>query len=211
MITYISTLDNKITEIAQDYFKDGYRINTETMRGSDGTNRIDLIKGKHFVRVFYQRVTEYSFEKEHPNVLPKNFYGDVIVLTVGSTTVQDVRTDLVWSDKLDIITEKWYYTIGERYRREGITSDIEEVQHACDIHDKRWKMYGSKWDRMQNRVKKYNTLPYLQIGLRAVKQLPKTKSIHLEHIKYVAKDDNGNWTVDYITPSGKEYNCHIRP
>ena len=215
MVQSFSTIDKKVTEIAQKYLNEGYKINTQSMRGSDGTNKLDLNKGRQFIRIWYKRSRDCSFKREHPEIeLPKHYWGEVYTLNIGKKTLTDGeikdRDAIIWTDKLENLSTEYYFTVGNGYDSSiGVTQDIKDVAHYINIRNDRHEKRGfcNIYD-MYDYEKVYNTLPYLKIGFKIVKKLPKTKSIHLEHIKNIIKDNYG-WTVHYTTPSGKERGYRI--
>lgn len=193
-------LDSEITKIANGYISNGYMINTSTMRGSDGTNRVDLRKGNKFIRIWVERISAWSYNKE----LDKK-YGydnDIFVLRVGYKELQHPLTDGVWSSDLAISYEKPYYKIGhDRYNEGAYTDDFEEVKNWMAVASPRWsRRYDAK------KSIEYKDINRLKIGFNIVKKMPKTKSIHLENIKCVtrSRDYNGRleYTVYYDTASG---------
>lgn len=194
-------LDSEITKFVSGYIANGYTINTPTMRGSDGTNRVDLRKGNKFIRIWMERTSSYSYNKELDKKY--DYCNDIFVLKVGYIELQNPTTDSVWSDKLAISYEKPYYKIGQnRYDEGAYTDDFEEVKHWMAVYYPRLK---AKSERKQISID-YNDIDRLKIGFKIVKKMPKTKSIHLENIKCVtrSRDWNGRleYTVYYNTASG---------
>lgn len=192
-------LDSEITKLVSEYISNGYMINTATMRGSDGTNRVDLRKGNKFIRIWMERTSAYSYNKELDKKY--DYWNDIFVLRIGYKELKNPTTDSVWSSDLAISYEQPYYKIGNnRYDEGAYTDDFEEVKH--------WMAVASpRWSRRSN-VKSidYNDINRLKIGFKIVKKMPKTKSIHLENIKRVtrSRDYNGRleYTVYYDTASG---------
>lgn len=204
-------LDSEITKFASGYIANGYTLNTETMRGSDGTNRVDLRKGNKFIRVWMERTNSYSYNKELDEKY--NYWNDVFVLRVGYTELKYPTTDNVWSKDLSISYEQPYYKIGSnRYNEGAYTDDFEEVKHWMEVH----------YPRMHERSKReavktveYKDIDRLKIGFSIVKKMPKTKSIHLENIKRVtrSRDYNGKveYTIYYDTVSGISKHVTVKP
>lgn len=202
-------LDSEITKFASGYISNGYMINTATMRGSDGTNRVDLRKGNKFIRIWMERTNSYSYNKELDEKY--DYWNDIFVLRVGYKELKNPTTDSVWSSDLAISYEQPYYKIGNnRYNEGAYTDDFEEVKH--------WMAVASpRWSRRSNTKKsiEYKDIDRLKIGFNIVKKMPKTKSIHLENIKCVtrSRDYNGKleYTVYYDTVSGISKHITIKP
>jgi hypothetical protein len=204
-------LDSEITKFVSGYVSNGYTINTETMRGSDGTNRVDLRKGNKFIRVWMERTSSYSYNKELDEKY--DYWNDIFVLRVGYKELKNPTTDIVWSKDLAISYEQPYYKIGSgRYGEGAYTDDFEEVKHWMAVH----------YPRMRERSKReavktvdYKDFDRLKIGFSIVKKMPKTKSIHLENIKCVtrSRDWNGRleYTVYYDTASGISKHVTVKP
>lgn len=202
-------IDSEITKFASGYISNGYTLNTATMRGSDGTNRVDLRKGNKFIRIWMERTSAYSYNKELDKKY--DYWNDIFVLRVGYTELKYPTTDSVWSSDLAISYEQPYYKIGNnRYNEGAYTDDFEEVKH--------WMAVASpRWSRRSNTKKsiEYKDIDRLKIGFNIVKKMPKTKSIHLENIKCVtrSRDYNGKleYTVYYDTVSGISKHITIKP
>ena len=193
-------LDSEITKFASGYISNGYMINTATMRGSDGTNRVDLRKGNKFIRIWMERTSAWSYNKELDREY--GYCNDIFVLRVGYKELKNPITDSVWSSDLAISYEQPYYKIGhDRYNEGAYTDDFEEVKHWMAINYPRLKARSEKQTSID-----YNDINRLKIGFKIVKKMPKTKSIHLENIKCVtrSRDYNGRleYTVYYNTASG---------
>ena len=202
-------LDRAITELVQGYLNSGYTLNTETMRGSDGTNRVDLRKGNKFIRVWMERTSAWSYNKELDNKY--HFYGDIFVIRVGYKELKNPKTDSVWSSDLAISYEQPYYKIGiGRYNEGAYTDDFEEVKHWIDVSYPRRNNHRDKTNSID-----YTDIDRLKIGFKIVKKFPKTKSIHLENIKSVmrSRDYNGRleYTVYYDTNSGISKHVTVKP
>lgn len=202
-------LDSEITKFVSGYISNGYIINTETMRGSDGTNRVDLKKGNKFIRIWMERTSAWSYDRE----LDKKYgyYNDIFVLKVGYKELKNPITDSVWSSDLAISYEKPYYKIGSRgYNNGAYTDDFEEVKNWMAVASPRW---SRRFDAKKSI--EYKDINRLKIGFNIVKKMPKTKSIHLENIKCVtrSRDYNGRleYTVYYNTASGVSKYVTVKP
>jgi hypothetical protein len=193
-------LDSEITKFVSGYIANGYTLNTETMRGSDGTNRVDLRKGNKFIRIWIERTSAYSYNKELDEKY--DYWNDIFVLKVGYKELTNSNTDSVWSSDLAVSYEQPYYKIGNnRYDEGAYTDDFEEVKHWMTVHYPRSEAKSKRKNSID-----YNDIDRLKIGFQIVKKMPKTKSIHLENIKSVtrSRDYNGKleYTVYYVTASG---------
>jgi hypothetical protein len=202
-------LDSEITKFVSGYVSNGYMLNTETMTGSNGTRFVDLRKGNKFIRVWIERVSSYSYDKE----LEKKYeyWNDIFVLKVGYKELKYPTTDSVWSKDLAISYEQPYYKIGhDRYNEGAYTDDFEEVKHWMAIHYPRLHAKSERKTSID-----YNDIDRLKIGFKIVKKMPKTKSIHLENIKYVtrSRDYNGKleYTVYYVTANGVGKHVTVKP
>jgi hypothetical protein len=202
-------LDSEITKFVSGYISNGYTINTETMRGSDGTNRVDLRKGNKFIRIWIERTSAWSYNKELDKKY--DYGGDIFVLRIGYKEVKNPNTDSIWSSDLAISYEKPYYKIGSNgYNKGAYTDDFEEVKHWIAVASPRWsRRYDAK------KSIEYKDINRLKIGFDIVKKMPKTKSIHLENIKCVtrSRDWNGRleYTVYYDTASGISKHVTVKP
>lgn len=202
-------LDSEITKFVSGYISNGYILNTATMRSSDGTNRVDLRKGNKFIRIWIERTSAYSYNKELDKKY--DYWNDIFVLRVGYTELKNPTTDSVWSSDLAISYEKPYYKIGhDRYNEGAYTDDFEEVKHWMSVHYPRINTKSEKKTSID-----YSDINRLKIGFKIVKKMPKTKSIHLENIKCItrSRDYNGKleYTVYYDTISGISKHVTVKP
>ena len=202
-------LDSEITKFASGYISNGYMINTATMRGSDGTNRVDLRKGNKFIRIWMERTSSYSYNKELDEKY--DYWNDIFVLKVGYIELKNPTTDSVWSSDLAISYEQPYYKIGSRGYNDGAyTDDFEEVKHWMAVAKPRWSRRSNTKKSIE-----YKDIDRLKIGFNIVKKMPKTKSIHLENIKCVtrSRDYNGKleYTVYYDSVSGISKHVTVKP
>lgn len=203
-------LDSEITKLVSGYVSNGYTINTATMRGSDGTNRVDLRKGNKFIRIWIERTSSYSYNKELDEKY--DYWNDIFVLRVGYKELKNPTTDSVWSSDLAISYEQPYYKIGSnRYNEGAYTDDFEEVKHWIAVH---YPRLNAK-DEYNKTSIDYRDIDRLKIGFKIVKKMPKTKSIHLENIKRVtrSRDYNGRleYTVYYDSVSGISKHVTVKP
>ena len=199
-------LDSEITKFVSGYISNGYMINTPTM----GTNRVDLRKGNKFIRIWIERTSSYSYNKELDEKY--DYWNDIFVLRVGYTELKYPTTDSVWSSDLAISYEQPYYKIGSnRYNEGAYTDDFEEVKHWIAVH---YPRLNAKDEYGKTSID-YRDINRLKIGFKIVKKMPKTKSIHLENIKCVtrSRDYNGRleYTVYYDSVSGISKHVTVKP
>ena len=218
MVTNISIINKIMNEYLLKYLQQGYVVNTQTMHGSqsDCPFKVDLSKGKEFIRVFVKRDSGYFSDNEAVKELKKNYYydNDVYTIAVARGVFDDKRyftrdDSTVWMDKLELIERRCVYTIGWR-RNLGYTEDIEDVKRACEKQNSRTRD-SSYWH--DDETRDYTDIEHLRIGLRAVKKQPRTKTIHLENIDCVRsyKGNRGNYyRVFYTTNSGKSASVKIK-
>lgn len=202
-------LDSQITKFVSVYISNGYMLNTATMRSSDGTNRVDLRKGNRFIRIWIERTSAWSYNKELYEKY--NYSNDIFILKVGYKELTYPTTDDVWSSHLEILHEQPYYKIGHRRYNEGAyTDNFEEAKHWMEVYYSRLHANEHRKTAID-----YIDIDRLKIGFKIVKRMPKTKSIHLENIKCVTRshDYNGRleYTVYYDTTSGLSKCVTVKP
>ena len=197
-------LDREITFWVRIYMNEGYMLNTETMRGSDGTKRVDLRKGKDFIRVWIDRVSAWSYNKGLS--INYNYSRDIFLLKIGQTVLTNPNADSVWSDKLEVIFKIPYYEIGYGYNNGALTDDFDEVKRWMDIYSRRRGRYKAESQSIN-----YTDIDRLKIGLNAVKRMPRTKSIHLENIDSISRIYNYGveYIVHYHTNKGDKRHIYI--
>ena len=213
MVTNISIINNIMNEYLLDYLQRGFKLNSQTMHGSqsDCPYKIDLSKGNEFIRILAKKERSYWLRDNEDIQNLKREYdydNDVYIVSVARGVFKDKRLftrkdSTVWMDRLEIIETRYVYAVGWYYNL-GYTEDIEDVKRACIIQNSR--IHHSDWDD----IKDYTDIDRLRIGLKAVKKQPKTKSIHLENINSVRKyKDEGYYRVFYTTNSGKSTSVKI--
>lgn len=199
-------LNEAITTLVRKYMDIGYILNTQTMRGSDGTERVDLRKGKDFIRVWIARTSAWAYDKSLSMVY--DYSGDIFVLRVGHTILTFPDTDLVWSNELEVIYEEPYYKIGYWDNNEALTDDFKEVKHWMSV------AYPRRRERhkTESQPVNYTDIDRLKIGLNVVKRMPRTKSIHLENIDSISRiyDYGVVYIVHYHTNKGDKRHITIK-
>lgn len=185
MIRNIEVINEKMSELVVKYMGMGYVINSGSMHGSDGTARVDLHKGKHFIRVFVERISAYSyFENEPSNI--RWARNDVYVVQVGEQNMENKRfleDDIVWAKNLNILEKYPFYMVNYGYRNMAFTEDLNEAIFCNDKRHSRDKCRG--YD--DNERHTWTDYKHLSIGLSLVKRQPRTKSITLKNMDSVEK------------------------
>lgn len=206
MVRNKKVINEKFTELVNKYVQMGYTINVFSMKGADGSSRVDLIKGNDFIRVFTKRESAFSYNKDlYYNYAYDN---DVCIVAVGKMTIDNVGKFIKnnsdpWTKDLEVVEKYVYYGVGSLYRENGFTDDIKDI---IEIGAKTNRRLMEKANYSENRTK-YTDIDRLRIGLRIVKKQPRTKTIHLENINYVEKVNSRYsgvyYNVVYTTNSGK--------
>ncbi len=175
-------LDVIYTNKVMEYIQKGYVFFTESMGGSDGTLRVDLIKGNDFIRIYL---------KEYPPILK---------LIIGHINFGNNKPRYVWESNLEKIEEKNFYLIDERKNWY-----VEEEEYKI-IHEKQKKRYdsGVKYHYFNQEEVKKIVLPF-------IRRQPKCKSAKLIDINNVYKVFEERGTVRYIVLyNGKIYYLNRR-
>ena len=198
-------LDEAITTLVRKYMDIGYILNTETMTGSDGTKRVDLRRGKDFIRVWADRMSAWSYKKSLDE--DYDYYRDVFLLRIGRTTLTNLNTNIVWSNKLEVIYERPYYEIGNC--KPAYTDNFDDVRHYLEVSSPRRK---AQWDNEHNNYTTYTDNKRLAVGLNIVKRVPKTKTLNINNIDSVTRDNNRlEYTVYYHTNNGVKRHVTVTP
>lgn len=190
-------LDTKITELVNAYFHQGYVLNTITMVGSDGTRHVDMRKNHNFIRIWIEKNTAYRYNEKL--AMDYNYHNYVFVLKVGFKTLKRTDADIIWNDDLVLLYEYVYYMIGGEYDGGAITDDLDTVKHWINVSNSRINR------KYEHHPIEYTDIDRLRIGLRIVKKMPKTKTIHLENIISVTpihRNSGLEYTVRYETNKG---------
>ena len=220
MVTGISAINDRFTELVSRFLAQGYSICTNTMSGcqSDAPIKVDMYKripnkkGCEFIRVFRDReITHWDSE-----AAKMGYDGDIYIVAVMygklDRTPRDCGFgDSVYNSQLKCAIVNRWYSVGKRSNRLGYTTDINEAIACENKHMERLRAKCARTD-----TKTYTDIERLKIGFRAVKKQPRTKSVHLEHIESVNKVQN-TWKgkthvwyrVYYKTPSGKQASIDI--
>jgi hypothetical protein len=201
MVTSKKIIDKIMTQRVQEYMNKGYVLYLNSMRGSDGTQKIDLIKGDDFIRIYCERISFYQYR--NTNIDTQKLYNqycydeDIFVVRIGNTELKNKNKDLIWSSNLNIIHTDAFYSIGNSYRQCGISTDVNDAIAYCIKNTERFKNNHNQQTSIV-----YRDNARLNIGYQIVKKQPKTKSIKPNHIQSVEKKNN-HYYVNYVTPSGK--------
>ena len=175
--TELSTL---FTNKVRGYMNNGYIINTKTFSGSDGTQRVDLIKGNHFIRVYLE--SYYDGES-------------CIALRIGEkvlTPIEMKRADIIWKNDLNIIKEYVFIKIGIRNDYYVTPKEYEKIEKKIK-------------ERLGNHGYGYRDYESFDLNDKAIdivipfiKRQPKCKSVKRNEIKQVYKQIYNNGKVKYL-------------
>lgn len=178
------------SDIIADYFNKGYYINMNTMNGSQLNEiaKIDLTNGKEVLRVMLcgsntDRDNEYNYDLHY------------ISIVIGRNTDKlcGNRSDIIWNNYLEILSEQRFYEIGIRGDRKFFGTK-EEAIAAKKKHYDRIKgdidYWGRNWVTLSDKAK--------VIVLPFVKRQYKCKSVTLKDIKEVKKYINKNGKAEYV-------------
>ena len=207
MIRSNQIINEKFNELIMKYMSQCYVVNTSTMHGSmsDAPMRIDMNRGKEFIRIYIKDEGAYS-APEVKELRNKYYYdGYTYYVRVAYKLMDDMYfkqyDKTVWTSDLETIEEyKFYGTSWKRYES-GYTDDLSDIRMVCEKQAER-----NYWDTVE---KKYDDIARLRIAFKRVKREPQTKTVHLENIKYLEKLKNGEYRVTYVTNSGKIKTCYI--
>lgn len=129
-------INRAFTEITMEYMKNGYTINTATMRGSQGEcGKIDLTDGREIIRIMIVSFTE--FDKDH-----HHYDGLEIVVgrdTSGQKPNMDSGFDTIWNNKLEIISRDKYYEVGSNRNDSKWYGTKDEAWKAEEMRYERYK------------------------------------------------------------------------
>lgn len=184
------------TDIINDYINKGYRINTNTMNGSQGEiAKVDLTNGKEVIRIFLD--SNYKWDDE------LHYSFDSIVLTIGRCTdkLYNSRMDIIWNQNLDIISQTIYYEIGSDHKYYGTK---QEAIKAKELHRKRMRSWGR--DAYSMRMI-YTDNKRKEIVLPFIKKQYKCKSTTIKDIESVEKsfDSYSKKMCYYVRARGRVY------
>ena len=212
MITNNQIINEKFNELITKYMSQGYVINTSTMRGtmSDAPMRIDLNRGKVFVRIYVKEESAYNVP-EVKELRNKYYYdGYTYYVRVAYKDMDDLYfkhyDTTIWTSDLETVEEYKFYSTSWRRYESGYTDNLDDIRMVCEKQDERITRRHKEWC---NDTIKYDDIARLRIAFKRVKREPQTKTVHLENIKYLEKLRNGEYKVTYITNSGKIKTCFI--
>lgn len=199
-------IEQAFTNKVAEYFARGYNIYYTSMGGHQGElAKVDLTNGKEIVRIFLDSNNEYGVKVDNRRVDLR-----YISLIVGRCVDKNVRIgcrwDVIWSEKLEIISEIRFYEIGRRdnnffgTREEAIAATLKSYDRTKYkmLYDTENIIFGEKAKN---------------IVLSFVKKQYKCKSVTLKQIEQVKKIiyyKNGK--VDsvryYVVARGNNYRLH---
>ena len=121
-----------------EFLAAGYTINTISMDGSQGEMaKIDFRKGDEVIRVLLHKETIWG-ERFRNN--------EAVVMTVGRCTDERVinargfsREAIIWNNRLEVIEERTFFQIGDRWSNNDWYLEGEEAEKAIDKNRSRWQ------------------------------------------------------------------------
>lgn len=166
-------LDIRFTEKVQEYINSGYHIHTNSFGGSDGTLRVDLIKGNDFIRVYIEK----KYEKYDPYYL--------LIVAQKYLTKREMNSDTIWKHELTIMEQEKFWELNNRW----LVTDYEYEA----IEEKKKQRWTNKGD-----YKNYiNQEKAKKIVLSFIKKQPKCKSVKLSDIEAVQKIIRADKSTQY--------------
>lgn len=175
-------ISKRFTEIVTEYIGKGYIFNTTTMSGSQGEDaKVDLTNGEEVIRVFLDRFSE-----------PRH---DGLIIVAGrapaDTEPNCERSDNIWSNKLEVISEERFYEIGSSRGGRRFYGAKDESDAARELRFQRWAQRSCDM-----------TIPLPEaakkVAFRWVKKQPKHKSVKLSDIEEVYISLSRGWKGDAV-------------
>ena len=195
------SINRKFTETVAEWMAKGYTINTASMGGSQGEiAKVDLTDGKEIVRIMLDGFTT------HPTRDGSRCYSlEGVRLVVGRATDRVVPNSEdtwghIWNNRLEVLTCKEFYQIGEPHRNGSVWYGSES--EAMAQQDKSRARFNARWvscSQDLGDVAKVIVLPY-------VRRQPKCKTIKVSEIERVTRrsNDSASKNYYYIKIRGKE-------
>lgn len=178
------------TDTIMEYMKNGYRVNSSTMNGSQGEMaKIDLTNDKEVIRIMLNRGTSFR----------DVYWADYIKFTIGRNTnkLRGDYHDIIWNESLEIISETIFYKIGTHGDYYGTREEaIDSLKKSYDRMNARAVV--SKSEIILPDFAKEIVLPFLR------KQY-KCKSIRIDEIDKVSKIFSSGKPQYYIVARGRSY------
>lgn len=173
-------IDKLVTNEVAKYISNGYVINMNTFNSSDGTQRIDLIKDNHFIRLFLEK--HYSYER---------YYIDFVISEMYIKNIKKFHErDIIYKDSLTKIYNSKFVHIGKDYYL-----PIEESKEVLEKSKQRRTERDRETDKKF--FVKLDDIKAKKIVLPFVKRQDRCKSAKLSDIYYVAKIVDKN-KVKYV-------------
>lgn len=179
-------LNKMFTDKVIEYVNKGYIINPNSFKGSDGTARVDLVKGDSFIRVYLR--TESNWKEN---------YDYMVILTVGEKKMDKrlqkkiVDKDSVWTSDLTTIEEQ---KIIKLYSKNTFYVTEKEYNDMRDKIKTRFKnksgYYGYEEINLNDKA--------IDIVFPYIKRQPRCKSIKKKDITRVFKAIRERKKVEYI-------------
>ena len=177
---------DKVTELLAQ----GFQINAGTMSGSQGEiAHIDLRKGDEIVRVLIEREWNHS----------EWDYNGTIVIRVGRHTepVRDSWDDIIWNDRLEVLSEIELARITDNY---FVTPDEGAAMARKRLQ--RWK------NRQEMQARVLTGDAFKSIALRYIRRQPRMKTCKLADIESVKRVNQSSY--NRILPDLYGYEITVR-
>ena len=195
-------INRRVTEIAADYIRCGYSINTSTMGGGQGeVSHIDLTDGRSIIRILVQ----HFYCKD-------DFYNDGYEIIVGRAD-DTVRADqppantvgTIWNDRMNLFHREAFYEIGKRRGRPAWYGNRDEAVAAGNVRVKRCAYHYEL-------VSKDSLPSYaIKIAERYIRRVTGIKRPNKEklNVRHAIRHTDGLIYGQYIvTYNGKSYILH---
>lgn len=162
------------TQKVSEYIGMGYVITPDSFRGSDGTSRVDLVKGDDFIRIYIKEFYDLGKDVLYFRVCRKQLTG----YELGNA----YSNDIIWESDLTIIEEEKFIVVGKNSKNKYYLTE-EEYDAMKDKLKKRSEgrtyNFGYTIVRLSDNAK--------EIVLPFIKRQPRCKSVKLKDINRVEK------------------------
>lgn len=179
------------TKKVVEYINNGYVITPDSFSGSDGTSRVDLVKGDSFIRIF---IDDTRDEK----------YNDIITFQVCKKVLDKYETrriydtDVIWTSNMEVIEREDFYVLN-KYCNRGSEYYVTKQEYE----DLKEKLSERRMKRFSNDGHKYYRFPEQakEIALTYLHRQPKCKTAKKSDIqwveKYVSTDNSVYYRISY--------------
>lgn len=183
------------TKKVAEFMGNGYIITPDSFAGSDGTSRVDLVKGNHFVRVYMNEVYERG-----DNCL-------VIVVCEKILKVNEAKRiynqDIVWTNDMTVLEETKFRILNKYGKNEWYVTEEEYreiMDRTKDRRNNREYNFGYKTVRLPEEAK--------DIVLPFIRRQPKCKSVKIKDITWVEKYIGSDKIYYRVSCRNKVYALH---